>query len=99
MSAPSQPLAGLRILDLTQHVAGPFATRLLAAYGAEVLKIERPGGDPARHARSTLDGARPTGPSPRFLYLNTGKRSVTLDLRTPAGRAQLLSLARHADAV
>jgi crotonobetainyl-CoA:carnitine CoA-transferase CaiB-like acyl-CoA transferase len=99
MSAPSQPLAGLRILDLTQYVAGPFATRLLAAYGAEVLKIERPGGDPARRARSTLDGARPMGPSTRFLYLNTGKRSVTLDLQTPSGRAHLLSLAQRADAV
>ncbi|MGD9893288.1 MAG: CaiB/BaiF CoA transferase family protein [Dehalococcoidia bacterium] len=95
-----QALAGVTILDLTHHVAGPFATRLLAAYGAEVIKIERPGsGDPARRAGPFPgDEAHPER-SGRFLYLNAGKQSVTLNLKSRAGRALLLELAEQADAV
>jgi crotonobetainyl-CoA:carnitine CoA-transferase CaiB-like acyl-CoA transferase len=96
----TQPLTGLSVLDLTHHVAGPFATRLLAAYGAEVIKIERPGtGDPARLAGPFPDDVPHPERSGRFLYLNTGKQSVTLDLKTRAGRALLLELAEGADAV
>jgi crotonobetainyl-CoA:carnitine CoA-transferase CaiB-like acyl-CoA transferase len=99
MPSSSQPLAGLRILDVTHHVAGPFATRLLAAYGADVIKIEPPGGDPARRAPSSVDGAPAEGVSTRFLYLNTDKRSLVLDLRSNEGRERFLALARDADAV
>lgn len=95
-----QPLAGITVLDLTQQVAGPFATRLLAAYGAEVIKIERPGtGDAARAAGPFPNDAPHPERSGRFLYLNTGKQSVTLNLKTRAGRALVLDLAETVDAV
>jgi crotonobetainyl-CoA:carnitine CoA-transferase CaiB-like acyl-CoA transferase len=100
MSEADRPLAGLTVLDLTQQVAGPFATRLLAAYGAEVIKIERPGsGDPARTAGPFPGDAPHPERSGRFLYLNTGKQSVTLNLKSRAGRALLLELAQQADAL
>lgn len=93
-----QPLAGVTVLDLTHHVAGPFATRLLAAYGAEVIKIERPGrGDPARVAGPFPGDVPHPERSGRFLYLNTGKQSVTLDLKSRAGRSLLVDLAEQAD--
>lgn len=82
-------LSGVRILDLTELLPGPFATQMLADMGAEVIKIERPGiGD---NARNLLPGT--------FRMVNRGKRSVTLDLKSPAGRAALLRLAEGADAL
>jgi crotonobetainyl-CoA:carnitine CoA-transferase CaiB-like acyl-CoA transferase len=90
-----RPLEGVRILDLTRVVAGPFATAVLADLGAEVVKVERPGtGDDYRY-----------GPSPQgetslsFQNTNRGKRSITLDLRMPRGRELLLSLAERCDAL
>ncbi|MBI2906606.1 MAG: CoA transferase [Chloroflexi bacterium] len=93
-------LAGLKILDLTHHIAGPYCTALLAGFGAEVLKIERP---------STGDHARAVGPFPDdrphpeksglFLHLNAGKRSITLNLKTATGRDILKRLAREYDVV
>jgi crotonobetainyl-CoA:carnitine CoA-transferase CaiB-like acyl-CoA transferase len=73
------PLAGLRILDLTRFVAGPHVTSLLAALGADVIKVEVPSGDPYR-AQGT---ERIDGQSVLFLSLNSGKRSVALDFRSP----------------
>src|SRR3712207_6739700 len=100
MRQVASPLHGIRVLDLTHHVAGPFATRLLAAYGAEVVKVERPGtGDPARMSGTFVDGAPHPERSTRFLFLNTGKQSLVLDLKTPGGRDRFLELARDADAV
>ena len=94
------PLEGWRVLDLTQGIAGPYLTKLCSDYGAEVLKVERPGGG---------DSARRLGPFPgddphpeksgMFLTLNTGKRSVTLNLKTESGREILLGLAARADLV
>ena len=88
-------LEGLRILDLTRVVAGPFATGVLADLGADVVKVERPGtGDDYRY-----------GPSPQgetslsFQNTNRGKRSITLDLRQPRGRDLFLRLVERADAV
>jgi crotonobetainyl-CoA:carnitine CoA-transferase CaiB-like acyl-CoA transferase len=88
-------LAGLRLLDLTRVVAGPFATAVLADLGADVIKLEVPGtGDDYRY-----------GPSPKgetslsFQNTNRGKRSVTLDVRKPEGRALFLRLCERADAV
>ncbi|MBI5720867.1 MAG: CoA transferase [Burkholderiales bacterium] len=88
MSTPLA-LSGVRILDLTELLPGPFATQMLADMGAEVIKIERPGvGD---NARNLLPGT--------FRMVNRGKRSVTLDLKSPDGRAALLRLAKGADAL
>ena len=81
-------LAGLRILDASTVVMGPYATRLLADLGAEVIKVEPPGGDTLRKAGQ--GGAM-------FAHLNRGKRAVVLDLKTPDGRDALSRLARDAD--
>jgi crotonobetainyl-CoA:carnitine CoA-transferase CaiB-like acyl-CoA transferase len=78
-------LAGLRVLDLTRFVAGSQATMLLAAMGADVIKIEVPPGDPYRWQGTD----RVNGESALFMALNSGKRSVALDFRQPAGRAAL----------
>ncbi len=84
----------MRIVDLTQHVAGPFATLLLAELGHDVIKVERPGaGDPLR--RRTLTEPHDAG----FDYLNRRKRGVTLNLKDRRGRALLKRLAAEADAV
>ncbi len=93
-------LQGLRILDLTQGVAGPYCTKLLSDYGAGVLKIERPeGGDPARRAGPFPDDEPHPERSGLFLDLNTGKRSLTLNLKTESGQRILRRLAASADAV
>ncbi|HYM16732.1 MAG TPA: CoA transferase [Dehalococcoidia bacterium] len=94
------PLDGVRVLDLTSGVAGPWCTKLLADYGADVIKIERPGrGDPARGHGPFPDGVPDRERSALFLSLNTSKRGVTLDVATSSGRALLLRLAEAADAV
>jgi alpha-methylacyl-CoA racemase len=81
-------LGGLRILDLTRLLPGPFCTQLLGDLGADVIKIEDPrGGDPARQGRSAAI----------FELVNRNKRSVTLNLRTDAGRELLLQLVDGAD--
>lgn len=87
------PLDGIRILDLTQVLFGPFATMLLSDLGAEVIKIERPEvGDIARG-----NGPVVRGLSTYFLSLNRGKKSVTLNLATESGAAVLLKLTKSAD--
>jgi formyl-CoA transferase len=91
-SDPRGPLAGLRVLDLTEHMAGPFCTMILADMGAEVLKLERPGkGD---SSRAMGDG---TERNPFFRYINRNKKSVTLDYKSAAGRAVFLRLVRSVD--
>lgn len=77
------PLAGIRVLDLTRFLAGPFCTQQLADYGADVVKVESPEG---------REFAMPTGDSYFFLSANRGKRSLTLDLRQPAARELLLRI-------
>lgn len=93
------PLAGIRIVDLTEGVAGPFASKNLADYGADVIKVERPGGDPARLLPPFPGDAPHPEKSGLFAYLNTNKRSVVLDPAIPAGRDAILRLAAGADAV
>ena len=93
-------LSNIKVLDFTQHIAGPYCTKLLADYGADVIKVERPG---------TGDGTRRLGPFPKdephleksgtFLHLNTNKRSVTLDLKTTQGQRIAGDLASQVDAV
>ena len=96
----SQALEGVRILDLTRHVAGPFCTKLLADYGADVIKIEPPGrGDPARWIAPFAGGLPHPERSGLFLHLNTNKRSITLNLKTETGRAIFLKLLASADIV
>ena len=94
------PLSGVRVLDLTQGVSGPYATKLFADYGADVLKIERPGsGDPARRLGPFPGDAPHLETSGMFLHLNTGKQSVTLNLKTATGQQILRRLAADADIV
>ncbi|MEE9284380.1 MAG: CoA transferase [Dehalococcoidia bacterium] len=93
-------LAGLLVLDLTQGIAGPFGAKHLADYGARVIKIERPeGGDVARRLPPFHHDDPHPEKSGRFLYLNTNKLGVTLNLKDPAGVALLKALAREADLV
>jgi CoA:oxalate CoA-transferase len=91
-----QPLRGVRVLDLTRVLAGPFCTMNLADLGAEVIKIEMPGrGDDSRSFAPTM----PSGDSGYFYSVNRGKCSVTLDLRTEDGAAIFLALAAKSDVV
>ena len=86
------PLAGLKVLDLTEHMAGPFCSMILADMGAEVLKLERPGkGD---SSRAMGDG---TERNPYFRYINRNKKSITLDYKGPRGREVFLKLVERAD--
>jgi len=87
-------LHGLRVIDLTQVMAGPFCTMLLADLGADVIKIEPPQGDSTR----TMPGAVGTD-SPSFNAVNRGKRSVVVNLKTREGVAAVKALARTADIV
>jgi crotonobetainyl-CoA:carnitine CoA-transferase CaiB-like acyl-CoA transferase len=88
------PLAGLRVLDFSHALAGPYCTMLLAQYGAEVLKIEDPsGGDVGRSWGPPFTGDQAS----YFLGLNSGKQSLAIDLKTPAGLALVLDLIATAD--
>ena len=92
-------LEGVRVLDLTHHVAGPYCAKLLADFGADVVKIERPEGDIARSMPPFFNDEAHPDKSLLFAYLNTGKRSVTLNLKTATGKALLERLAADADIV
>ena len=86
------PLTGLRVVDLTEHMAGPFCTMILADMGAEVIKVERPGkGD---SSRAMGDGSER---NPYFRYINRNKKSVTLDYKSPRGREVFLGLVDRVD--
>jgi len=92
MSEP-RPLEGIRVVDLTQYEAGPSATQILAWLGADVIKVEPPGGEPSRH----LIGGDAERDSIVFVLFHQSKRGVVLDLATDAGRARLRALLRTAD--
>ena len=90
------PLQGIRVLDVSQVMAGPFACMLLADLGADVIKVEPPAGDQTRGAM----GFKMKGPdSMGFLNMNRNKRSLTLDLKTDEGRADFYKLAETADVI
>ena len=93
----SGPLVGIRVLDLTRDVAGPFATKLLADYGADVLKLEPPDGDPSRRYGPFPDDQPHLERSGLFLHLNTNKRSAVVDPSTEEGAATIRRLAAEAD--
>lgn len=95
---PPQALEGVKVLDLTHHVAGPFCTRYLADFGADVVKVERPGaGDPARRFGPFFHDEPHPEKSAVFLFLSLNKRGITLDLKATTGRGILLRLASWAD--
>lgn len=89
---PGGPLAGVRVLDLSAYIAGPYGCTLLADQGADVLKVEPPGGDNLRQYPSTLETE-----SRAFLGVNRSKRGVVLDLKQATDHAALLRLVRGAD--
>ena len=94
----SLPLEGVRVLDLSRLLPGPFASLLLADFGADVVKVEDTGaGDYARAAPPYVEGAQESAKSAAFIALNRNKRSVRLDLKADAGREALLALVEGAD--
>lgn len=94
-SADGLPLQGIRVIDFTHHAAGPMCTMLLGDYGAEIIKVEPPGGEAFR----TSGTVRVKGEHVGFLALNRNKKSVVIDLKTADGRQQVEALIRTADVV
>lgn len=94
MKKPTGPLAGLRVLEVTQIMSGPTCGLLLADMGADVIKVEKiPGGDDARGYRDPQVG----GVSAPFMMMNRNKRGLALNLKSPKGRALLLKMVKSAD--
>jgi crotonobetainyl-CoA:carnitine CoA-transferase CaiB-like acyl-CoA transferase len=91
-AGPGGPLAGLRVVEAGRRVQGPLAGHLLGALGAEVVRVEPPGGDPSRGVPPMAGGC-----SARFFALNRGKRVVEADLRSPGGRREVRELVAEAD--
>jgi CoA:oxalate CoA-transferase len=89
-----RPLSGVRVLDFSRVLAGPYCTALLADLGADVIKVEPPTGDDYRHVGPFIDGE-----SALFLTINRGKRSIALDLTKAEDRAIVQALAARADVV
>ena len=97
MSDPKKrpgPLDGIRVLDFSMFLAGPYAGRLLADHGAEVIKIEPPGGETIRSAHPMVDGK-----SRYFAQLNAGKKCITLDLKSEEGKTAVRNLVADCDVV
>jgi CoA:oxalate CoA-transferase len=93
-SASARPLTGVRVLDFSRVLAGPYCTALLADLGADVIKVEPPAGDDYRHVGPFVDGE-----SALFLSVNRGKRSIALDLGRPEDLAIAQALAARSDVV
>src|SRR3954454_25176386 len=87
------PLQGVKVIDMTTVLMGPYATQMLGDYGADVIKVETPDGDVTRQIGPT----RHPGMGPVFLNTNRSKRSICLDLKKPAGRDAVLRLIGSAD--
>ena len=91
----TRPLSGIRVLDLTQFLSGPFATQMLADLGADVIKLEAPGGDNTRSVAPHFVN----GESCYYLSINRNKRCVAVDMKVPAGREVVKKLALQSDIV
>ena len=89
-----QALQGIKILDLTRLLPGSFTSLMLADYGAEVIMVEDPAGEPGRHTGPFINGL-----SGRHLLLNRNKKSITLNIRDPRGRELFIKLAKKADVI
>ena len=99
MTSRTGPLSDLRVLDLTQALAGPFCTMLLADLGADVIKIEPPGGDMSRTMGPPPPDRNGCDYGGYFASINRNKRSVVLDIKTDSGRDAIFRLVKTADAV
>jgi len=93
--APDRPLAGVRVLDLTQFLSGPYATQILADLGADIIKLEPPQGDPIRVVPPHFVGED----SVYFLCINRNKRCIAVDMKQSAGRELVMRLALSCDIV
>ncbi len=93
------PLDGVTVLDLTEHIAGPYCTKLFADFGADVIKIEPPSGDPSRSVGPYYEGVPGLERSGTFFYFNTNKRSIVLDLEQPGAAVVVERLIQRADIV
>ncbi|MDF1720274.1 MAG: CoA transferase [Minwuia sp.] len=89
----ARPLAGIRVIDLSNMLMAPYTSQILGDMGADVIKVEAPGGDPVRG----IGPMRNPGMGTIFLNVNRSKRSIVLDLKQPAGHAAMLDLLRTAD--
>jgi len=95
---PEQALSDVKVLDLTWHISGPYCTKLFADYGADVIKVERPGeGDPARGTGPFFQDDPHPEKSGLFLHLNTNKKSITLNLKSETGKRILKELVKDVD--
>ena len=94
MSFAPGALEGVRVVDLTQYILGPYCTQMLGDLGADVIKVEEPGGD-----RQRTSGRAPKSDTmgPAFISLNRNKRSLALDLKNEPGRKALAKLIKGAD--
>ena len=97
-TTPGTALADIRVLELTGPI-GTYCTKLLADLGADVIRVEPPGGDPGRHVAPFVRNTPDVDTSIPFLFLHGNKRSVTLDLETADGRALFRDLAARTDVV
>ena len=93
------PLEGIRVVDLTRILAGPYCTMILADLGADVVKVEQPGGDQARRNGPFFTGRDGQQRSTYFTSVNRGKRSIVIDLKNPDGKDAFLRLVDGADVV
>ena len=93
------PLDGVTVLDLTEHIAGPYCTKLFADFGADVIKVEPPGGDPSRSVGPWYQGVPGVERSGTFFYFNTNKRSLVLDLEHDGAGTVIGRLIQRADLV
>ena len=95
---PEQALSDVKVLDLTWHIAGPYCTKLLADYGAEVIKVEKPGeGDPTRRMGPFFKDDPHREKSGFFLHLNTNKKGITLNLKSATGKKIIKELVSNVD--
>src|SRR5438552_781201 len=95
----SGALSDLCVLDLSTEVSGPYCAKVFGDFGADVIKVEPPGGEAGRRLEPQLDGQPEPNTSGFFAYLNANKRGITLNLDAPQGQALFRDLVRKADVV